>query len=155
MLDCACGVGYGSKMLAESGSNRLVTGVDVSPAAITHAKRCFSHERVYYIIADMRALAIGIKFDTIVSLESLEHVDDPSAVLRRFSAHMHNESNLVASLPLFPTVHVNRYHKFEVSCLKDAEAFFSRYGFAVHEIVIQPVAKKSSRTFGLFDLRRK
>jgi SAM-dependent methyltransferase len=40
VLDCACGEGYGSRILADSA--RSVTGVDIDSASIEHARRRYA-----------------------------------------------------------------------------------------------------------------
>src|SRR4051794_13496591 len=53
VLDCACGVGYGSRLLArEAPENPVVIGVDIDADAITYAKEFYQADRVSFICAD-------------------------------------------------------------------------------------------------------
>jgi len=154
VLDCACGVGYGSLILARALEGAAVTGGDISASAIGHAREHFRHERVYYAIMDMRKLHLRAKFDTIVSLETLEHVGNPRAVLERFKEHLRPGGRIVASLPCFPTRHLNRFHEFEVRSFGQAARLFEGAGLRVVEIGRQTIPRKRNREFGLFVLER-
>ena len=88
-------------------------------------------------------------FSTIVSLESLEHVVSPAIVLVGFARMLADGGNLLVSLPVFPTVQVNRFHKFEVQNAEQAGEYFRSCGFKVVETEVQHL---KSGPFGLFNL---
>lgn len=88
MLDLACGCGYGSRILHDAGLQ--VTGVDADAAAIAHANAHFSGP----MFIQGRAEIMRGEYDALVSLETLEHLDDPATVLRAIRAPL-----LVASVP--------------------------------------------------------
>lgn len=71
ILDCACGSGYGSKMLAEIGE---VIGVDASQEAIDFARYYNKSESVNYIQSDIEKFSTNMKFDSIVCIETFEHL---------------------------------------------------------------------------------
>src|SRR5687767_12169555 len=50
ILDIACGVGYGSRTLTETGAS--ITGADISAEALQIAKKYFEHESVLFIHDD-------------------------------------------------------------------------------------------------------
>jgi len=154
VLDCACGVGYGSLILARALGDASVTGVDVSPSAVRQARDCYGHERVRHLVADMRKLRLREAFDTVVSLETLEHVGNPRVVLERFKEHLRPGGRVVASLPCFPTLHVNRFHEFEVHSFGQAARLFEEAGFRVIETGRQSKPGKKNQEFGLFVLER-
>jgi SAM-dependent methyltransferase len=80
-LDCACGSGYGSKIL--SASSKKVTGIDLSEEAISFAKKNNSLKNTEYIQKNLDNLDFqNSSFDSIVSIETLEHV--PYEVFLRF-----------------------------------------------------------------------
>ncbi len=82
VLDVACGVGYGSQLLAERGA-ASVTGVDISPEAIAIARAQFAHPNVEYVQGNATQLAgLGKAFDVAVSFETVEHLPDPEALIR-------------------------------------------------------------------------
>ena len=72
VLDLGCGVGHSFALLAP----RETVGVDLDAAALTGQDR-------RTVVADMRALPFGDgEFASVLSVQSLEHVPDPEAVLR-------------------------------------------------------------------------
>ncbi len=82
VVDMACGEGYGTGVLARRAAR--VTGVDANPEAHTHAAAKYT--------------APGVRFerdlvdrysepcDAVVFLQTIEHVEEPEAVLRHFKA---------------------------------------------------------------------
>jgi SAM-dependent methyltransferase len=78
VLDAACGVGYGSRMLHDACCD--VTGIDLEPEAIEYARKHYSGPR--YEVGDVREYA-G-EFNWIVSFETLEHLPDPERMLKNF-----------------------------------------------------------------------
>ena len=99
VLDAACGCGYGSYLL--SAVARAVTGVDVSEEAIEHAREHWANEKVIFKTHDLETdLATLGTFDTVVSLETIEHLTcPPQVVLRRFHQSLRSGGHLVLSHP--------------------------------------------------------
>lgn len=100
VLDVACGLGYGTKILANAGAKSVV-GVDVSEQAIEYAKAQYRSENIQYICSDALALnadSLGL-FDVIVSFETLEHVVDPEALLNILKSLLSSDGVLVVSVP--------------------------------------------------------
>jgi SAM-dependent methyltransferase len=82
VLDAACGVGYGSQLLAERGA-AAVTGIDISAEAIQCARKQFAHPNVEFVTGDATRLAgMGRKYDAAVSFETIEHLADPESLIR-------------------------------------------------------------------------
>lgn len=65
IMDLCCGKGRHSVFLAQAG--HIVTGLDLSPANITHCKS-FENERLKFTIHDMRDTYLAEKFDFIFNL---------------------------------------------------------------------------------------
>ncbi|HLM10539.1 MAG TPA: class I SAM-dependent methyltransferase [Thermoleophilaceae bacterium] len=82
VVDMACGEGYGSDVLARRA--REVTGIDANPDAYEHARLKYTRPGVRFV-RDMIE-AYDDPCDAIVFLQTIEHVADPEAVLRRFRA---------------------------------------------------------------------
>ena len=81
VLDLACGVGYGSHILATAGYQ--VVGVDRSAEALRYAVDHYGGEGVTYQAADANdPLSWAGDFDAVVCFETLEHLEDPLPVLR-------------------------------------------------------------------------
>lgn len=88
VLDIACGVGYGSWLMAHAGLD--VTGVDISQEAIDYANEHYKGPT--YLC--QKAEETKGNWDAIVTFETLEHVRDPEVVLANVRAPL-----LIASVP--------------------------------------------------------
>ncbi len=72
VLDIASGEGYGSAILAASA--RRVIGVDISPAAVEHAKRRYRLPNLEFSCGSCSAIPLAdASVDLVVSFETLEH----------------------------------------------------------------------------------
>ena len=79
VLDCACGSGYGSKLLIDRASK--VIGVDISNEAISFAKNYYKDENIEFYEQSIDDLAFeDNSFDVGVSVETIEHVTSEIAV---------------------------------------------------------------------------
>jgi 2-polyprenyl-3-methyl-5-hydroxy-6-metoxy-1,4-benzoquinol methylase len=78
VLDAACGCGYGSKIMHDSGS--FVTGIDLEKEAIDYAR--LNYPGPEYILADVNKYS-G-EYDWVVSFETIEHLPEPEKALKLF-----------------------------------------------------------------------
>jgi SAM-dependent methyltransferase len=81
VADLACGEGYGSAVLARRATD--VVGVEANPQAFEHARLRYSHPNLRF----QRGLVeqFSERRDAIVFLQTIEHVENPQALLRRFA----------------------------------------------------------------------
>ena len=81
VLDIACGEGYGSALIARHAAH--VTGADISPTTIRHARTQYAgHANLDFREADCAALPFAdASFDVVVSFETLEHIEAQEAFL--------------------------------------------------------------------------
>jgi len=82
VVDMACGEGYGSDVLATSAAS--VVGVDANPEAHEHA-------RLRYVRPNLRferdlVESFAEPCDAVVFLQTIEHVQDPDAILEHFKS---------------------------------------------------------------------
>lgn len=89
VLDLACGCGYGSWILHQSGC-KVVAG-DISNEALDYARRYY--EGPTYIHADAENIG-NVEVDALVSFETLEHLKSPEKLLNGVRADL-----LIASVP--------------------------------------------------------
>ena len=146
VLDCACGVGYGSDLLSKAGSaEQVVMGVDIDPAAVAYADANYRAERVSFTCADGTQFAAE-PFDTIVSFETIEHVPDPEALIDNVARLLKPGGKLIASVPVTPSVDVNPYHlhdftqasfrrMFEKRGFTEVDSFLQRQPFSPFTIM--------------------
>jgi 2-polyprenyl-3-methyl-5-hydroxy-6-metoxy-1,4-benzoquinol methylase len=112
VLDCACGTGYGSHILQKNPSIHSIIGVDNNPDAINYAKTEFKNERLTFICSDIETFHTDTKIDVMISIETIEHLNDPESLIAM--AFNHNIPNLIISFPSKPSVHYNPFHKHDL-----------------------------------------
>jgi cyclopropane fatty-acyl-phospholipid synthase-like methyltransferase len=111
VLDIACGVGYGTHFIADNVTQITeAIGVDICEEAIQHAILHYSDRRVQFHQHDAMTFTDDIGYDSIVSLETLEHVSEPATLIKHLYELLRSEGMFIASVPTTPGVDVNRYH---------------------------------------------
>lgn len=115
VLDAACGVGYGSAILAGSKPGVVVTGADIDAAAVAYAQERYGAAGATYKHSDIINLADESTFDAIVSLETIEHVPDPIAAISKFKQLLNANGLFICSVPVTPSVDVNPHHLSDFS----------------------------------------
>ncbi len=100
VLDIACGVGYGSFLMAERVAGVEVDGVDVAEEAIAYAREHYAHGNVRYGLGD--ALTSELRkahYDAVVSFETLEHLSDDRRFMERLYDAVRPGGRLILSSP--------------------------------------------------------
>jgi SAM-dependent methyltransferase len=132
VVDMACGEGYGSDVLAASAAS--VVGVDANPDAHEHA-------RLRYVRPNLRferdlVESFAEPCDAVVFLQTIEHVQDPGAILEHFKSMLAPGGVAYVSTPNLLTLappgaeksdnpwHVHEYRAAEFRDL--CEAHFER-----------------------------
>lgn len=110
VLDCACGVGYGTRRLLEADSIQAAVGVDLSADAIATARERYAHPDARFEISDALQYRSLDQFDTVVSLETIEHVPDPQALVAHLVSLLRPGGVFVGSVPTTPSMDANPYH---------------------------------------------
>ena len=98
VLDVGCGPGFFElELIEEVGPDGSVTGVDVSPASVDHArKRSAGHSNLHFEEADATALPAGDgEFDRAFCVQVLEYVPDVDAALRELRRALRPGGRLV------------------------------------------------------------
>lgn len=106
VLDFASGCGYGSSILSVNPDVEVVVGVDKDEGAINWAVNEFSNDKTEFRCIDIGS--INEKFDTLVSLEAVEHFQDKTLLCRL--AERCDFDNLIISYPNKKSTHFNSYH---------------------------------------------
>jgi SAM-dependent methyltransferase len=96
VVDMACGEGYGSDVLARSGA-RSVVGVDANPEAHEHARLRYVRDNLRFE-RDM-VERFDESCDALVFLQTIEHVQDPGALLQRFRRLLADAGTAYVSTP--------------------------------------------------------
>jgi SAM-dependent methyltransferase len=95
VVDMACGEGYGSDVLARRALK--VTGVDANPEAHDHARLRYTRPGVSFVRDLVESYSEPC--DAVVFLQTIEHVQDPSAVLDHFKEMLRPGGALYVSTP--------------------------------------------------------
>jgi len=100
VLDCACGTGYGSWLLSAAGAIQVV-GVDVDPETIQWATQHFLRQNTEFrLFAGERLPVADGEFEQAVSLETIEHIEDPAAFVAELARSLVPGGGLFLSTPL-------------------------------------------------------
>lgn len=99
VLDCACGIGYGSFIMSKESDVSSILAVDIDKRAIKFARKYYYDFRITYKIEDVFFLDIPDEyFDCIVSFETIEHVDG-TTLIKLFYKKLKNGGLFIASTP--------------------------------------------------------
>lgn len=119
VLDLACGVGYGSYVLAQA-PGRNVTGIDLDPQAIAYGHAHYQRPGLRLLNGDaLKWQNDGAPFDTIVSFETIEHLPEPAAFVARIASLLKPGGVFLVSAPntlqhkLAPEPVENEFHLSE------------------------------------------
>ena len=113
VADIACGLGYGTRMLAEAGAARAV-GMDVCAHAIRYAAKLHAHPKAAFLCASAyEPPCASASFDVIVSFETIEHLPDDAPLVRAFARLLRPEGRLIVSTPNQWPLTVAPYHTRE------------------------------------------
>jgi 2-polyprenyl-3-methyl-5-hydroxy-6-metoxy-1,4-benzoquinol methylase len=82
VIDMACGEGYGSEVLSRSASS--VVGVDANPEAHEHARLRYQRQNLTFERGLVDGYGEESAYDAVVFLQTIEHVQEPEAVLEHF-----------------------------------------------------------------------
>jgi SAM-dependent methyltransferase len=116
LLDMACGVGYGTRLLADEAAGvQSALGVDLDERALAYAAQRYGRPGVEFRRGDALRFEDAGGFDTVVSLETIEHVPDPARLVERLVALLRPGGVLIASVPSTPSVDVNPHHLHDFS----------------------------------------
>ena len=95
ILDVGCGTGYFSYKAAKKGAD--VLGIDFSTEAIEIAQTKYQHSHLKYKQMDVKK--IKDKYDVIVSIGTLEHMDNPLQILKLFKRHLNPKGKIIITSP--------------------------------------------------------
>ena len=133
VLDFASGCGYGSSLLSVNPDVEKVIGIDKDVEAISWAGKEYKTDKTEFRCQDIED--VSEKFDTLVSLEAIEHFEDLSLIPRL--AERCGIDNVVISYPNKKSTHFNQYHVHDFTA-QDIVALMSDY-ICYHEFTMGDV----------------
>ena len=101
VADLACGYGYGAHVLTAHANCARVIGLDASERAITYATRHYGGTRTEFQTCDLdgRLPFADASIDLIASFETLEHISNPTGLLKEIHRVLKPSGRLIASIP--------------------------------------------------------
>ncbi len=114
VLDVGCGVGYGSRWMAQNGA-ASVHAFDLSCDAIGHAKLFYANEKVTFEVASATAFDFSEKFDVVTCFELIEHVDAQRDVIKCIRRALKDDGVLIISTPRALAEKRTHFHTKEFS----------------------------------------
>lgn len=102
-LELGCADGEGTKMLIDD--FKKIVAVDGSKKLIDLAKKEIKDPKVTFIHSYFEELKLDEKFDVILLLHILEHVDNPVKVLQYAKKYLKKEGILIADVPNAMSIH--------------------------------------------------
>jgi 2-polyprenyl-3-methyl-5-hydroxy-6-metoxy-1,4-benzoquinol methylase len=144
VADIACGNGSGSAILDKGDPSRII-GIDISADAISYANKHFRAQRIEFIQGDVTLLRSIGRCDIIVSLETIEHIEEYETFLSEITKNLAPAGTLIISTPVrqrgrFSDRPENPFHVQEWNA-QEFDALLARY-FSRREIFHQYVYKK-------------
>jgi SAM-dependent methyltransferase len=134
VLDIACGTGYGALILRDAGA-RTVLSLDVSRDALR-----FGYDRYRIVAACTDALKLPLRTescDTVVSLETIEHLHDPLAFGRELRRVIRPGGDVLLSTPnALRSIGSNPYHLREMS-IDELRQLLEESGFRLERVWAQ------------------
>ena len=116
LIDCACGVGYGTHHLVEAAPQVThAIGLDLSQSTIDYARERYAHARIEFRQGNALGPIEGAPFDTVVSIETIEHLLDPEGFVARMAKLVRPGGLFIASVPTTPSVDANPYHLHDLT----------------------------------------
>jgi 2-polyprenyl-3-methyl-5-hydroxy-6-metoxy-1,4-benzoquinol methylase len=112
ILDIACGVGYGCDLMLQLASDQIteIYCVDSSHEAIAYARQRYGQPKAFFIEQDAMKYFDPVRFDTIIALETIEHIQKPERFIQQAAGLLKPGGRFIASVPITPSVDINPYH---------------------------------------------
>jgi len=129
VLDVACGVGYGTAILARTASR--VVGGDLDEGSIAYARGRYGAPNVEFRVLDAEALPFDdASFDAVVSFETIEHLDRPERLVGEAARVLRPDGTWLVSTPrVESTTHApaNPHHRVEYSAADFEQLLRARF----------------------------
>ncbi|MRH43643.1 methyltransferase domain-containing protein [Aquibacillus halophilus] len=160
VLDLSCGSGFGTHLIAKDKQSNVdeVIGVDIDPKIIKYAKSTYYHPKSFFQVEDAIDEKLVNKlglFDTIVSFETLEHIEQEEKILSNYYSLLKKGGTVVISTPFGKGRGIPCGSPFHVHQLTPEEFYslFDRYSqqefYCQKGVLIEPFQKDRNYPLGI------
>ena len=138
VADVACGSGYGSYLLATEYGKDVdrVIAIDNSSVAIEYCKNNYFHDKIAYEQKDVFDFRSNDPINTIISLETIEHLIQPERFVQHFSLMLAKGGRFIASAPVTPSMDANPFHQSDFT-IKSFKKLFMSVGLVEIDSMLQ------------------
>ncbi|MEQ6376690.1 class I SAM-dependent methyltransferase [Bacillaceae bacterium S4-13-56] len=164
VLDLSCGSGYGTHMVAKERKNEIdeIIGVDIDEEIIEYARGAYYHPKSSFRVADATDLTLIDQlgtFDVILSFETLEHIEDESAILENYYRLLKPGGMLIVSTPFGEGRGISCGSPFHVHQLKPEEfrKLFQNYDATFYYqkgVLVEPARENLEYPLGIAVCRK-
>lgn len=115
VLEIGSGSGYGTNRLAKYA--KQITGIDKDKSSITESKKNYKTKNILFIRTSIEEFNPIQKFDTIIILQVIEHVQDFKSFIKKAAYFLKKDGVVIISTPNSKTQSYNEnpYHFHEFS----------------------------------------
>jgi 2-polyprenyl-3-methyl-5-hydroxy-6-metoxy-1,4-benzoquinol methylase len=155
VADIACGVGYGSHLLAETQPEAVsrIIAVDLDKNSIDYARLKYGNSKTDFIVADAETFQSPVALHNIVSLETIEHLPNPEKFVSNIAKQLVVGGRFIASVPVTPSMDANPYHLHDFTAKTFKQMFIKEGLKEIHSFIqVQPyrifslLGRKEKRT---------
>lgn len=134
LTDAACGVGYGSYVLAQNINTKTVQSLDISNDALNHAKQYFNDKKIDFKIKNLEdeSLEDLQKADYFISFETIEHLPTPEKYIEKISKAIKDDGLFIGSTPnetIMPFIQQNFLFHTRHFTVEQIDEILKKYGF--------------------------
>ncbi len=123
VCDAACGCGYGSYLLATNPDVKKVIGLDISKESIEFANKEYKTDKTSFILTSVAEWTGTEKIDQLISVETIEHIQDKSILPAFVDRNKINQ--VLLTYPSKKTTHYNEFHHHDYNLQQVLDAFSS------------------------------
>jgi 2-polyprenyl-3-methyl-5-hydroxy-6-metoxy-1,4-benzoquinol methylase len=113
VLEIGCGTGDFAAWMATAGAE-FVLGVDASIKAVEKAIQKYNIKNLSFILSNLEAGTCTNKFDVIVMIGVLEHVDNPELFLKQASKALKTGGEMIVTCPYFNNIRGHLWMAFKM-----------------------------------------
>ena len=137
VADAACGVGYGSYIIASNNRANSIHGFDIDGGAIEYARLHYNHKNIIYHQVDLaRSPFSENAFNLMISFETIEHLKNAEAFLNSVFGALVSGGIFICSTPneeTFPLLKMgNKYH-YRHYTPSEFEDILKKSGFTIED----------------------